>query len=658
MFSKLNPPQSSAVRHIDGPLLVLAGAGSGKTRVITHKIAYLIEECGYSPSHVAAITFTNKAAKEMQERVGKLLKGSGKGLTLSTFHSLGLAMVRSESEKLGLKSRFSILDSADASGILMELFKTTDKKLVRSLASRISGWKNNLISPDAALSGARDEEEHLMARVYRDYQATLQAYQAVDFDDLIRLPVELLANDREAQEKWQGRLRYLLIDEYQDTNLSQYRLIKLLAGSRGAFTAVGDDDQAIYAWRGASKENIAELSRDYPNLEVIKLEQNYRSTVRILKAANSLISNNPKLFEKKLWSDLGHGEPIRVVAARDEEHEAETVARSLLAHKFERRGKFSDYAILYRGNHQARLFEQYLREEKVPYRVSGGLSFFDRSEIKDIVAYLRLLVNPDDDPAFVRAVTTPKRGVGNQTLEALGRYAGKRHASMFEAAFEAGFAHEISPKQLEPLIAFCHFINNLQFEAAKAPAGEIINDLLKAIGYEAYLFDSDEPRQAKSKWENVTDFSAWIAKKGEEEGRNLVELTQTITLMNLLDRQEEAYDAVQLSTLHAAKGLEFKHVFLVGVEEGILPHQESMGESGIEEERRLMYVGVTRAREGLAISYCQKRKRAKEIQVCEPSRFIAEMGEDLKFSGTTVTKSMGNEKLAMLKSALAGNGST
>ena len=658
MFSKLNPSQSSAVRHIDGPLLVLAGAGSGKTRVITHKIAYLIEECGYSPSHVAAITFTNKAAKEMQERVGKLLKGSGKGLTLSTFHSLGLAMVRSESAKLGLKSRFSILDSADASAILMELFRTTDKKLVRSLASRISGWKNNLVSPDAALSGARDEEEILMARVYRDYQATLQAYQAVDFDDLIRLPVELLADDREALEKWQGKLRYLLIDEYQDTNLSQYRLIKLLAGSRGAFTAVGDDDQAIYAWRGASKENIAELSRDYPNLEVIKLEQNYRSTVRILKAANSLISNNPKLFEKKLWSDLGHGEPIRVVAARDEEHEAETVARSLLAHKFEHRGKFSDYAILYRGNHQAMLFEQYLREEKVPYRVSGGLSFFDRSEIKDIIAYLRLLVNPDDDPAFVRAVTTPKRGVGNQTLEALGRYAGKRHTSMFEAAFEAGFAHEISEKQLEPLLAFCNFINNLQFEAEKAPAGEVIDALLKAIGYEAYLFDSDEPRQAKSKWENVTDFSSWIAKKGEEDGKSLVELTQTITLMNLLDRQEEDYDAVQLSTLHAAKGLEFRHVFLVGVEEGILPHQESMGESGIEEERRLMYVGVTRAREGLSISYCQKRKRAKEIQVCEPSRFIAELGEDLKFSSTTVTKSMGNEKLAMLKSALAGNGST
>ncbi len=658
MLSKLNPSQSSAVRHIDGPLLVLAGAGSGKTRVITHKIAYLIEECGYSPSHIAAITFTNKAAKEMQERVGKLLKGSGKGLTLSTFHSLGLSMVRSESEKLGLKTRFSILDSADASGILMELFRTTDKKLVRSLASRISGWKNNLVSPDAALSGAGDEEEHLMARVYRDYQATLQAYQAVDFDDLIRLPVELLAGDREALEKWQGKLRYLLIDEYQDTNLSQYRLIKLLAGSRGAFTAVGDDDQAIYAWRGASKENIAELSRDYPNLEVIKLEQNYRSTVRILKAANSLISNNPKLFEKKLWSDLGHGEPIRVVAARDEEHEAESVARSLLAHKFEHRGKFSDYAILYRGNHQARLFEQYLREEKVPYRVSGGLSFFDRSEIKDIIAYLRLLVNPDDDPAFVRAVTTPKRGVGNQTLEALGRYAGKRHVSMFEAAFEAGFAHEISEKQLEPLLAFCNFINNLQFEAEKAPAGEVIDALLKAIGYEAYLFDSDEPRQAKSKWENVTDFSSWIAKKGEEDGKSLVELTQTITLMNLLDRQEEDYDAVQLSTLHAAKGLEFRHVFLVGVEEGILPHQESMGESGIEEERRLMYVGVTRAREGLSISYCQKRKRAKEIQVCEPSRFIAELGEDLKFSSTTVTKSMGNEKLAMLKSALSGNGST
>lgn len=652
MFSKLNPMQSAAVRHIDGPLLVLAGAGSGKTRVITHKIAYLVEECGYSPSRIAAITFTNKAAREMQERVGKLLKGDAKGLTLSTFHSLGLSIVRHEAAHLGLKPNFSILDSADSWGIISGLCKTTDKKQIRQVSGIISGWKNKLISQDAAAALANSEEEHLAAKIYADYQATLQAYQAADFDDLIRLPVTLFENNREVLEKWQGRLRYLLMDEYQDTNLCQYRLVRQLAGSRGAFTAVGDDDQAIYAWRGASKENIAELARDYPNLEVIKLEQNYRSTVRILKAANSLISNNPKLFEKKLWSDLGNGEPIRVIAARDEEHEGETVVRSLLAHKFEKRGRFSDYAILYRGNHQARLFEQQLRNEKVPYRVSGGLSFFDRSEIKDILAYLRLLVNPDDDPAFVRAVTTPKRGVGNQTLESLGRYAGERHISMFEAAFEAGFAHEVSERQLEPLLAFCHFINNLQFRAEREMAGEIMNDLLKAIDYEAHLFDAEESRQAKTKWDNVMEFVSWLTKKSEEDGRNLIELTQTVALMNLLDREESDYDAVQLSTLHAAKGLEFRHVFLVGVEEGILPHQESMTEAGLEEERRLMYVGVTRARENLSISYCVKRKRAKEMQVCEPSRFISEMGEDLKFSGTAVTKEMGNARLAMLKSAL------
>ncbi|MBY0579613.1 MAG: UvrD-helicase domain-containing protein [Burkholderiales bacterium] len=652
MSSRLNPMQSAAVRHIDGPLLVLAGAGSGKTRVITHKIAYLIEECGYLPTHIAAITFTNKAAKEMQDRVGKLLKGGVRGLTLSTFHSLGLAIVRSESSCLGLKKSFSILDSADSFGILASLCKTTDKKAIRQASSLISGWKNRLVAPGEAAAAAKNDEEHLAARIYADYQATLQAYQAVDFDDLIRLPAALFEQDCEALDRWRTKLRYLLIDEYQDTNLCQYRLIRQLAGSRGALTAVGDDDQAIYAWRGASTENLASLQTDYPNLEVIKLEQNYRSTVRILQAANSLISHNPKLFEKKLWSDLGHGEPIRAVAARDEEHEAESVVRSLLAHRFEHRGRYSDYAILYRGNHQARLFEQHLRNERVPYRISGGISFFDRSEIKDILAYLRLLVNPDDDPAFVRAVTTPKRGVGNQTLEALGKYAGGRHVSMFEAAFEAGLAHEISEKQLQPLLAFCNFINNLQFAAQRTPAGEIMNDLLKAIDFEAHLFDTEESRQAKAKWENVTEFASWIGKKSEEEEKSIIELAQTIALMNLIDRQDEACDEVQLSTLHAAKGLEFGHVFLVGVEEGILPHQESMSDAGIEEERRLMYVGVTRARESLHLSYCLKRKRAKELKVCEPSRFISELGDEIKFSGTAVTKEVGNAKLAMLKSAL------
>ncbi len=652
MLSRLNSMQAAAVRHIDGPLLVLAGAGSGKTRVITHKIAYLIEECGYSPSSIAAITFTNKAASEMKERVGKLLKGGSGGIILSTFHSLGLSILRSESARVGLKNRFSILDAADSQGILSSLLRTTDRKEVREVAGLISGWKNQLVAPPVAAAMAASNEEHLAARIYLDYQATLAAYQAVDFDDLVRIPAELFSGDREALDKWQAKIRYLLVDEYQDTNLSQYRLIRLLCGSRGAFTAVGDDDQAIYAWRGASKENIILLQQDYPNLEVIKLEQNYRSTVRILKAANSLISNNAKLFEKKLWSDLGHGEQIRVSVARDEEHEAEMVVRTLLAHRFERRGNHSDYAILYRGNHQARLFEQILRNERVPYRISGGTSFFDKAEIKDIIAYLRLLSNPDDDPAFIRAVTTPRRGIGTQTLEALGKYAGSRHLGLHAAAFEAGFAHEIPEKQLEPLLAFCNFINHLQERAESGPAGEAIEALLKAIDYEVYLYDSAEPRQAKARWENVTEFSAWLARKSAEDGRSLVELTQAISLMNMLGRQEDDSDAVQLSTIHAAKGLEYAHVFLVGVEEGILPHAESMSEEGIEEERRLMYVAVTRARESLSISHCIKRKRAREVISCEPSRFIVELGDDLKQSGGAVTREVGNARLAMLKSAL------
>lgn len=659
MTHGLNPAQSEAVRYLDGPCLVLAGAGSGKTRVITQKIAWLIEEKGFEPRHIAAVTFTNKAAKEMQERIAKLMEGKTrdgkripiKQLTVCTFHSLGVQILRAEAEHVGLKPQFSIMDSDDCFGLIQEQLATTDKKLIRSVQHTISLWKNAMVDPDTAIAEAADADQHQAALVYRNYVATLAAYQAVDFDDLIRLPALLFARDEAVRLKWQNRLRYFLVDEYQDTNACQYQLLKLLAGGshlrQPAFTAVGDDDQAIYGWRGATLDNLRLLQTDFPDLKVIKLEQNYRSTVRILQAANAVISNNPKLFDKTLWSEHGMGDPITVTPANDEEHEAESVVFRLSAHKFERRAQFRDYAILYRGNHQARLFEQILRRERIPYVLSGGQSFFDKAEIKDICAYLRLIANPDDDPAFIRAVTTPRRGIGNATLEVLGTFAGQAKVSLFEAAMMGGIEAKLQPRQLEPLRVFCESMRRLAERAARDPATEVLDDLMEGIHYEAWLYDTFDERQAQSKWTNTLEFLDWLKRKGTrpeaaegeatgydtadgfgDEGKNLLELTQTVALMSMLEGREEDPDAVRLSTLHASKGLEYPHVFLVGVEEGILPHcreDDDLTDEKIEEERRLMYVGITRAQRSLHISWCKKRKRARETYSCEPSRFIAEM---------------------------------
>ncbi|MDD3884603.1 MAG: 3'-5' exonuclease [Gallionella sp.] len=665
MLSKLNPVQREAATYLDGPLLVLAGAGSGKTRVITHKIAYLIEVCGYAPKNIAAITFTNKAANEMKSRVGQLLRsGNDKGLLVSTFHSLGMNILRAEARLLGYKPQFSIFDSSDSAKILAELDANNDKQGLRDLQTQISNWKSAFVSPDQAIAQAAAPEQAMQAKIYARYQETLRAYQAVDFDDLIHLPVVLFREYPEALARWQQRLRYLLIDEYQDTNDCQYQLTRLLAGERQAFTAVGDDDQAIYAWRGASVENLHNLRNDYSNLRVIKLEQNYRSSQRILAVANHLINHNTKVFEKKLWSEHGIGDNIRIYAARDEDHEAESVVMRLVAHKFEHRGRFSDYAILYRSNHLSRTFEEQLRAERIPYTVSGGTSFFDYAEIKDITAYLRLIANPDDDPAFIRAATTPRRGIGNATLEKLGQYAGKRHISLFEAAFEAAMVQEISARQHEDLTQFCRFISGIQDRADKDPCGELIDELLRAIQYETWLYDSLEPRQAENKWKNVQDFTGWLKRKAEQDEKSLLQMVQMLALVSMLDGKQETQDAVTLSTLHAAKGLEFPHVFIVGVEEEILPFRES-DERQIEEERRLMYVGITRAERSLQISYCNRRRRGKDWIACEPSRFLGEMPEsNLAYAGghqdavPQVSQAEGKARLANLKAMLNRNGET
>ncbi|MFA5371438.1 MAG: UvrD-helicase domain-containing protein [Sideroxydans sp.] len=661
MLSKLNPTQREAVKYLGSPLLVLAGAGSGKTRVITHKLAYLINECGYSPRNVAAITFTNKASNEMRARVGNLLGGrDAKSLTISTFHALGMQILREDGPLLGYKKQFSIFDSTDTGKIISELLGSPDKQEIRSAQSVISNWKAAFLTPQQADSLAENEEQQRTALLYTRYQETLRAYQAADFDDLIRLPVELFQTQEEALQRWQHRFRYLLIDEYQDTNDCQYQMMKLLAGDRAAVTVVGDDDQSIYAWRGASIANLQNLQRDYPALRVIKLEQNYRSSQRILQSANHLIRNNTKLFEKNLWSEHGPGDQVRVFAARDEENEAESVVLRLLAHKFEHRTRFADYAILYRSNHLSRVFEEQLRTHKVPYTVSGGTSFFDHAEIKDLVAYLRLIANPDDDPAFIRASTTPKRGIGNTTLEKLAAHANSRHLSLFEAAFENTMADQLQTRQHQDLITFCNFINRMQARAEKEPCNEVLNDLLHAIDYEAWLFDSFDPRQAENKWKNVQDFIGWMNRKSEADDKSLIAMTQLIALLNLLESRDQETDALSLSTLHAAKGLEFGHVFLVGVEEGILPHERSETPEQVEEERRLMYVGITRAQRSLQISYCTRRKRGKEHAGCDPSRFIAELPQaDIVYSGVVtagnapaLTKAEGMDKLARMKAML------
>ena len=658
---KLNPQQQAAVEYLGGALFVLAGAGSGKTRVITEKIAYMITQAGYKLHHIAAITFTNKAAKEMQERVSaRLGREQTRGLTVCTFHSLGMRILREEAQHIGYKKNFSILDASDSARIVGELLGSTGREAVFKAQHQISLWKNNLQTPEVAFQAADDDWAKQIAQVYAAYQTTLAHYQAVDFDDLIRLPTLLLQQNSEVRLKWQQRLQYLLIDECQDTNACQYALMRALVGLEGRFTAVGDDDQSIYAWRGANMENLRRLQEDYPQIKIIKLEQNYRSTARILKVANQVIANNPKLFPKTLWSQLGEGEVVRVVACQSETHEAEFVAQQIARNKLIYGANFADFAILYRGNHQARLFEDALRSARIPYQISGGQSFYDKAEIKDVLSYLRLLANPDDDPAFLRAATTPKRGIGDTTLGKLNDYAKQHECSLFQAAQSMEALAALNAKNREAVQQFVYLMQDYQARAAADDAGEVVQNLLQEIEYEAYLMSADEGgKAAEMRWQNVQDLAAWLAKKGEEGEKNLIELTQTIALMTLLEgRDDGEIDAVKMSTLHASKGLEYPFVYLVGCEEGLFPHADSVEAGALEEERRLMYVGITRAKQQLTLTHCIKRKRQGTFVFPEPSRFINEMPQsDLDILGRKggkpiVSKEEGRERLGNMLAAL------
>ncbi|EGR4295669.1 ATP-dependent DNA helicase Rep [Vibrio cholerae] len=637
---KLNPRQDEAVKYVSGPCLVLAGAGSGKTRVITNKIAYLVQQCGYKARNIAAVTFTNKAAREMKERVAQTLgKGESRGLMVSTFHTLGLNIIRREFKALGLKAGFSLFDDQDQLALLKELTEKQldgDKDLLRLLLSTISNWKNDMLTPPQAKAMAKGEQQQLFAHCFELYQKQMQSYNALDFDDLILLPVLLLRSNEEVRQRWQNRIRYLLVDEYQDTNTSQYELVKLLVGERGRLTVVGDDDQSIYSWRGAKPQNLVLLGEDFPSLKLIKLEQNYRSTSRILRAANILIANNPHVYQKALFSELAEGEKLKVILANNEDHEAERVTAEIIAHKFLNRTDYRDYAILYRGNHQSRLIEKSLTQNRVPYKLSGGTSFFARAEIKDIMAYLRVLVNPDDDNAFLRIVNTPKREIGPATLEKLGSYANMRGKSLFTASFELGLEQHLSGRGLENLRCFTEWLVAIADNAERGNTVEAVRALVRDIRYEDWLYEtSASPKAAEMRMKNVSDLYSWIVADLEgdnpdQQEKTLKEVVQRLTLRDMMERGEENddSDAVQLMTLHASKGLEFPYVYLIGAEEGILPHQTSIDEENVEEERRLMYVGITRAQRELTFIVCKERRQFGERIKPSQSRFLDELPQD------------------------------
>jgi ATP-dependent DNA helicase Rep len=673
-MSGLNLAQQEAVNYMHGPCLVLAGAGSGKTRVITHKIARLIQ-AGLEAKRIAAITFTNKAAAEMRERAKSLVGRDAKEVLICTFHALGVRLLRQDGASLGLKPQFSILDTDDVTSILKDAGGTTDAATARQWQWAISLWKNLGLNAAQAEAQAKDDNERVTARIMARYEERLSAYQSVDFDDLIGLPLKLLRDHAEVRERWQQLLGHVLVDEYQDTNATQYELLKLLVGERGRFTAVGDDDQSIYGWRGATLDNLRRLPQDYSALKVVKLEQNYRSTGAILRAANNVIQPNPKLFPKTLFSELGEGEPVRIVDCDNEEHEAERIVARIQSTRANGLGKdWKEFAVLYRANHQARVFEQALRKAQIPYKVSGGQSFFDRAEIRDLCAWLRLWVNNDDDPAFLRAVTTPKRGIGHQTLQSLGTFASKYKLSLFEALFSSSLGSALGARAVGSLHEFGRYVNDLEFRARHTLGAEdaraFLNDWLQDIGYEKHLYDGeDNEKLAAARWTNVMEFCDWMAQRCggriddaagvtlASEKKNLLEVAQTISLLSTISEREQDQNVVTLSTLHAAKGLEWPHVMLAGCVEGLLPFRpedeggkvvsESIAQR-LQEERRLMYVGITRAQRSLAVSWTKRRKKGREMIAAQPSRFIAEMALD-----KATTKEDPREKLKALRAEFA-----
>ncbi|GAA4788599.1 UvrD-helicase domain-containing protein [Lysobacter hankyongensis] len=623
----LNPPQREAVLHAQGPMLVLAGAGSGKTRVIVEKIAHLIQSKHYPAKRIAAITFTNKAAKEMRERVAKRIKGdAADGLTICTFHALGLKLLQIEHAKLGLKRGFSVFDSDDSHAQMKDLMPGAKPDAVQAMQSLVSRAKNAGLSPEEAVAAAQSPREREAAQLYAKYQQRLTTFNAVDFDDLIRLPVQLLESDEDCRLGWRERIGYLLVDECQDTNDAQYRLLKAIAGEKGHFTCVGDDDQSIYAWRGANPENLSQLGKDYPTLRIVKLEQNYRCSNRVLRAANTLIANNPHEHLKKLWSQQADGERIRILECRDGEHEAERIASEIHFLNQSRKAEWGEFCILFRGNHQSRPLEKAMQLLRVPYHLSGGTAFLDRGEVKDALSWLRLIANPEDDAAFLRAVQSPKREVGTTTLAKLAELAQQAGQPMSRAAESVGLLKHLQPRAANALSGFVDIVRGLRNDARTLTPAELVRKLNERSGLLAALRAQCKNEQMFAlRRGNLDELADWF--DGARGGAGPGELAASLALLSHADKGEPG-NQVRLMSLHAAKGLEFRYVFIIGMEDGTLPHEASLEEGRLDEERRLLYVGITRAKEQLWLSYSREAQRWGTKLRLTPSRFLDELPAD------------------------------
>lgn len=636
LLSGLNKEQQEAVKTTEGPLLIMAGAGSGKTRVLTHRIAYLMVEKAVNPYNILAITFTNKAAREMKERVGQLMGGAAEEVWISTFHSMCVRILRRDIDRIGFNRNFTILDTTDQQSVIKGILK--DKNLdpkkfdPRAILGTISSLKNELIDPESYSKQVGSYYERIVSEVYEEYQKRLRKNQSLDFDDLIMTTIHLFQRVPDVLEYYQRKFQYIHVDEYQDTNRAQYLLVKLLASRFQNLCVVGDSDQSIYRWRGADISNILSFEKDYPNAHVILLEQNYRSTKRILQAANEVIKNNYNRKPKKLWTENPEGKKIVYFRAENEQAEAQFVAGKIKELVESGKRQLSDFAILYRTNAQSRVVEEVLMKSNIDYTIVGGIKFYDRKEIKDILAYLRLIANPDDDISLLRVINVPKRGIGSTSMDKIARYAQENDLSLFQALEEADFIG-LSPKITKAVLEFRDLIKGYTQMQEYLSVTELVEEVLDKSGYRDML-KAEKTLDAQSRLENIDEFLS-VTKGFEEnsEDKSLIAFLTDLALVADIDRLDEEdnnQQSVVLMTLHSAKGLEFPVVFLIGMEEGVFPHSRSlMDEEEMEEERRLAYVGITRAEEELYLTNAQMRTLYGRTNLNPVSRFIQEIPEDL-----------------------------
>ncbi|WP_127762410.1 DNA helicase PcrA [Peribacillus asahii] len=641
LLNGLNQQQQQAVKATEGPLLIMAGAGSGKTRVLTHRIAYLMVEKQVAPWNILAITFTNKAAREMKERIRSILGGTSDEIWISTFHSMCVRILRRDIDRMGFSRNFSILDTTDQQSVIKQILKDRNmdpkKNDYRSILGSISSAKNELVTPEEYAKTAADFYTQSVSDVYTEYQKRLRKNQALDFDDLIMMTIQLFQRVPEVLEYYQRKFQYIHVDEYQDTNRAQYMLVKLLASRFRNLCVVGDSDQSIYRWRGADIANILSFEKDYPNATMIFLEQNYRSTKRILEAANKVIENNRNRKPKNLWTENLEGEKIFYYRADSEQGEAQFVAGKI--NELTRNGKtLSDIAILYRTNAQSRVMEEVLLKSNLNYTIVGGTKFYDRKEIKDLLAYLRLISNPDDDISLRRIINVPKRGIGATSMDKVADYARQYDLSIYQA-LESVEMIGISAKATKSAREFANLIRNYTNQQEYLSVTELVEEVLDKTGYRDML-QTENTIEAQSRLENIDEFlSVTKAFEDNNEDKSLIGFLTDLALVadiDQLDEQKvEEQDQVTLMTLHSAKGLEFPIVFLLGLEEGVFPHSRSLAdEQEMEEERRLAYVGVTRAEEQLFITNAQMRTLFGRTNMNPVSRFVseipAELLEDLK----------------------------